>query len=244
MKVNPIITVITPTTGKKSLFKLIKSIWSQGVPVCHIILWDANKSKYFKHRFSVNYFDEYVEEKSMYRNYIPININMKANVVQGNAKGSALRAIGLMAANTDLVTFADDDVEWENNHLLSMLEIIENKNSNWCYCKRKIYCRGRSQLEYLGIDNFESVGEDAKTPYKMVDNNCMMFRRSFGVIGSVMYRETKDYNDDRLMYNFLKENAGDPAKTNMATIKQICPQNLEMFFRTNCTKDTGGSRGN
>ena len=34
------VTIITPTTGKDSLFRLIESITKQKVPVKHIILWD------------------------------------------------------------------------------------------------------------------------------------------------------------------------------------------------------------
>jgi hypothetical protein len=116
---------------------------------------------------------------------------------------------------------------------LQMVEAIENKN--WAFCKRKIWTTlPNGQFEYLGIDEFESVGESAKTPYKMVDNNCMIFRRRFGVSAACLYRETKEYNDDRLMYAFLKKYAGGPGKTNEASINQVCPKKLENMFRTHC----------
>jgi hypothetical protein len=140
----------------------------------------------------------------------------------------------MMASFTDLVTFADDDIIWEENHLLDMLEALDGKQ--WGFCKRRIWTNlPNGEFEFLGIDEFESVGEDAKTPYKMVDNNCMMFRRRLGVSAACLYRETKEYNDDRLMYAFLKEYGGDPGKTNRATVNQTCPKRLEHMFRTHCT---------
>ncbi|MFA7219871.1 MAG: glycosyltransferase family A protein [Synergistaceae bacterium] len=237
-EVNPLVTIITPTTGKDSLFNLIESITKQGVPVCHIILWDEIKDGRFRPSAGnanmkpedlsrPEYWDQY--------NYMVINIDMKVKMVQGVAAGSALRSIGLMGAFTDLVTFADDDVIWEEDHLLQMMDAISDKN--WAFCKRKIWTAlPDGQYEYLGVDEFESVGEEAKTPYKMVDNNCMMFRRRFGVSAACLYREVSEYCDDRLFYAFLMKYAGNPAKTGRATINQVCPKRLEEFFRSNCTK--------
>lgn len=234
---NPSITIITPTTGKDSLFNLIESVTKQGVPICHIILWDDIKQGRFANvsgqpKMIPSDLDkqEYQEEF----NYLVTNIDIKTNMTNGLAAGSALRSIGLMAAYTDLVTFADDDVIWEKDHLIKMMEAVNDKG--WAFCKRKIWTTlPDGQFECLGVDNFESAGEEAKTPYKMVDNNCMIFRRRFGVSAACLYRETKDYNDDRLMYAFLKKYAGEPGKTNEASVNQVCPKKLEAMFRTNCT---------
>jgi hypothetical protein len=70
----------------------------------------------------------------------------------------------------------------------------------------------------------------------MVDNNCMIFKRRFGTSAAVLYRETREYNDDRLMYAFLKKHAGEAGKTNAATINQVCPESLVDFFRNGCVK--------
>jgi hypothetical protein len=233
----PLVTVITPTTGKDSLFNLVESVTKQGVPLCHILLWDDIKQGRFETLTGQPNMVPADLDKPEYweqHNYMVINIDMKANMVNSEAAGSALRSIGMMAAFTDLVTFADDDVIWDDKHLVEMLEAVENKN--WAFCKRKIWTTlPDGQFEYLGVDEFESVGEEAKTPYKMVDNNCMMFRRRFGVSAACLYRETKEYNDDRLMYAFLKQYAGEPGQTNQASINQVCPKKLEEMFRANCT---------
>jgi hypothetical protein len=117
-----------------------------------------------------------------------------------------------------------------------MLEAIKDKN--WTYSKRKIWTRLPDRTyEYLGVDNFESVGEEAKTPYKMVDNSSLIFRRRFGVSAAPLYREIATYNDDREFYQFLMKYAGEPGKTNLATVNQICPDKLVDFFRSNCTRE-------
>jgi hypothetical protein len=220
------VTIITPTTGKASLEDLIASIKTQSVSVDHIVLWDKFRDgpitpnillKYATNTYSVN------------------NIVMNDNFINGKAKGSSLRAIGLMAANTEFVTFGDDDVIWEQNHLESMLSTLGDKN--WVFCKRIIWAKlPNGDFEYLGIDDFESVGEEAKTPYKMVDNNCMMFRRKYGVSASPLYREETEYCDDRNFYQFLMKYAGDPVKTLLPTINQVCPNRLIEFFRNGCTR--------
>lgn len=212
------LTIITPTTGKPSLIRLIESIKKnkKNNHIHHLLIWDKYRDGPF------------IESKEE-DNYILDSISFSKNIVKKSSPGSSLRAIGLMAAQTDFVTFADDDVFWDENHLSSMFAMIQNKN--WGYCRRKIFFNN----EFLGIDEFESVGAKAKTPYKMVDNNCMIFKRIYGSNAAIYYRETQKYNDDRLMYNFLMKNAGTPGETLLPTINQSCPARLVEFFRKNCT---------
>jgi len=214
------ITIITPTTGKSSLFKLIDSIKLQEVNYTHLILWDDKRDSDIN-PFSLEYDG----------NNICNSIVIKGNLVQGQAYGSALRSVGLLAAITPFVTFADDDVFWDKNHLENILDVIDN--NEWAYCRRKIWYND----EYIGVDNFESVGDDdRKVPYEMVDNNCMIFKRELGVIGAAIYRSTSDYNDDRLFYSFLKQYGGTCGKTKEATVNQVCPERLKEMFKTYCTK--------
>lgn len=231
------ITVITPTTGKESLFNSINSLKNQKhpVPINHIILWDNRREGKFlfpdsSGKVSIPSTLE-VEEGSYSSNCIVI----KDDFINGRAAGSSLRAVGLMIANTEWVTFMDDDVMWDSNHAESILDSI--KNSEWGFCKRRIWTDTDEGYECLGIDEFESVGEEAKTPYKMVDNNCMIFKRKYGISAACLYRNTTEYNDDRLMYNFLMKYAGTPAKSGLATINQVCPERLIAHFRENCTKE-------
>lgn len=217
------LTVITPTTGKASLTDLIHSIDAQAAAVFHILLWDDVR-------------DQSARAPESYAAPNRISLVLRGGLGRnGDAPGSALRAIGLMAANTPWVTFADDDVVWERDHTEALQSALEN-DLHWASTLRTVWAPSG---ERLGVDRFESVGDDParKVPYEMCDNNCMVFRREFGTAGAVLYRETRDYNDDRLMYEFLKARAGARGKTGKPTINQICPVRLVEFFRFHCSAE-------
>jgi hypothetical protein len=215
------ITVITPTTGKGSLEDLIVSIDAQtvGPRLLHILLFDDFRSE---GAASPESYDGPTRRSLVF----PWGLGRN-----GDAPGSALRSVALMAAPTPWVVFADDDVRWEPDHAQALLECAGT--GNWASTLRHVWAPGG---DYIGVDRFESVGDDPgrQVPEEMLDNNCMMFRREFGVAAAHLYRETREYNDDRLMYHFLKTHAGPRATTGRPTIHQICPDKLEGFFRHYC----------
>jgi hypothetical protein len=229
------LTLITPTTGKSSLYKLINSIDAQDIPVDHILLWDSKREDDFLYPNFATLITKKPADLDEVRDNgsCRYSIVIPSSFVRGVAYGSSLRAVGLMAANTEFVMFCDDDVFFDNNHFKSMLKLVENHN--WAYCRRKVWANVN---DYIGVDNFESVGDssDRKVPYEMVDNNCMIFNRRLGSSAAVIYRETTEYNDDRNFYAFLKQYGGIPSVTKEATINQICPQRLEGMFRQGCSK--------
>jgi hypothetical protein len=218
MDTTPLVTVITPTTGKAGLKKLKESLRFQKVPYLHLLLWDDVR-------------DQQADDPFVYQDKSTLSICLRGKMVQGVAAGSALRSVGLMAASTEYVTFADDDVWFDENHLSSLVEAIDGKN--WAFSLRKIYSPAG---QYIGVDRFESIGDQSKLPYQLVDNNTNMFRRRYGAAAAHLYRETREYNDDRLMYAFLMKYAGRPGRTGLATVNQACPGRLEQFFRMNCAK--------
>lgn len=227
----PLVTIITPTTGRDSLEKLILSVDKQNIPCVHILLWDDKREDKYLYP-DLNTLK--VKDPHSFNSDNRYSIVIHGSVVQGPAAGSSLRSIGMMAAQTPYVTFADSDVWWEDNHLETMLDAVEG--NQWAYCKRKVWA---NDSDYIGIDNFESVGDgpSRRVPYEMVDNNCMIFSRRLGTSAAVLYRETKEYDDDRLMYAFLKQYGGNPERTEKATINQICPKRLEAMFREGCIKE-------
>jgi hypothetical protein len=218
------LTVITPTTGRPSLDALIESMDRQtiGNPPFHILLWD-------------NVRDAAARAPESY------NSEMRMSMVfppgfgrSGDAPGSPLRAIGLMMVRTPWATFADDDVRWEDDHLAALSDALDERN--WATTLRTVWSPAGKRL---GVDRFESVGDDPtrNVPEEMCDNNCMIFKRELGTSAAVLYRETTAYNDDRLMYKFLKDHAGPRGRTNRPTIHHICPDRLVEFFRRNCSPD-------
>jgi hypothetical protein len=230
MSYNPKISIITPTTGKDSLFNLIEALNAQCVDFKHILLWDNKRDNDYLYPDPQTLKNKNPYDLNDYNRY---SIVIPDNMVQGKACGSSLRAIGLMACDTEFVTFMDDDVWPDKNHLEMMLDLV--KGHQWGYCRRKIWANNGV---YIGVDDFESVGDsnDRKVPYEMVDNNCMIFSRRFGSSAAVLFRETLEYDDDRKNYAFLKQYGGLPNKTNMATINQVCPERLTPMFKQYCTK--------
>jgi hypothetical protein len=222
MPASATITVITPTTGKPSLDILIGSLEKQTVAgaTFHILLWDHIRDPSARPPESYN---------TASRLSLVLPDGFGRNV---NAPGSPLRAIGLMTAMTPWVTFADDDVRWDEGHLAALFKALDGVF--WASTLRTVWSPAG---ERLGVDRFESVGDDPSrgVPYEMCDNNCLVFRRELGTHAAVFYRETQDYNDDRIMYQFLKAKAGRRGRTNMPTIHHICPEKLVVFFRHGCS---------
>jgi hypothetical protein len=218
------ITVITPTTGKPSLDRLIASIDDQspGGKIFHLLLWDQMRDAAAKSPESYN-------ADRRLSLVLPAGLGRNAN-----APGSPLRAIGLMTATTPWVTFADDDVRWDAGHIAALGDAVQGVR--WASTLRTIWTPAG---ERLGIDRFESVGDDPgrRVPYEMCDNNTMVFRRELGTAAAVLFRETRDYNDDRLMYRFLKTSAGRRGTTGKPTIHHTCPDRLVAFFRKECSSD-------
>jgi glycosyltransferase involved in cell wall biosynthesis len=219
----PSLTVITPTIGRACLDRQIEAIAAQegGIEIFHLLIWDDYRSPEARSPESYN---------SSTRFSIVAPPGSGRNEA---APGGILRAIGLMAARTDLVTFADDDVWWEPDHAASLVECLAGGH-RWGSSLRKIWT---PDLQYLGVDRFESVGDDPSrvVPYEMCDNNVMVFERELGVHAAFRYRMTTEYNDDRLMYEFLKANAGPRGRTLRPTVNHICPDFLIEFFTDFCT---------
>jgi len=216
------VTVITPTTGRGSLLRLISSIDAQECEfgIRHLLLWDDKRAV-------GSPLPDALFGPNRWCLVMPDGFGKF-----GDAPGSALRAIGLLAADTPWVTFADDDVWWDRNHIQTIWQSAQGHN--WASTLRFIWS---SEGICLGVDRFESVGDDRgrRVPYEMCDNNCMFFRREFGVAAAPLYRQTLQYNDDRLMYAFLKQHAGRRVTTRVPTVNQICPDRLTAFFRDNCS---------
>jgi hypothetical protein len=213
----PLVSIITPTTGKPGLDRLRESLRKQSVAYTHLLVWDAVR-------------DVAARDPLSYQDAVTHSICLPGKMVIGEAAGSALRAVALMAANTPYVTFADDDVWFDDSHLALLIEAIRGRN--WAFAVRRIHSPGG---ELIGVDRFESIGDESKLPYDLVDNSSNMFVRKLGVGAAHLYRETQQYNDDRLMYAFCKQYGGEPGRTTLPTVNQTCPARLEQYFRKNCS---------
>lgn len=227
----PLVTIITPTTGRESLFHLIESITKQGVPVHHILLWDDNRDGRFnqktdlEHEIKLTPMEPADLDKKEYweeYNYKVTNVLLKGSYNKGIDKGSALRAIGLMVADTDMVTFADDDVIWEKDHLVKLMESL--KGRKWAHSGRKIWVKIKENA-------FECLGVPKDLP---ISHNCILFLRRFGVSAACIYRESEKGKCDESMSEFLQSFCGDPGVLEYPTVNQTCPTAKAIQFKKNC----------
>src|ERR1700753_2032202 len=109
------LTVITPTTGKPSLARLIDSINGQTVAdgVFHFLLWDDVR-------------DSSAKMPGAYESSRCASVVLPTGLRRnGAAPGSPWRAVCLMAAQSPWVTFADDDVSWDPDHAAALLAACE-----------------------------------------------------------------------------------------------------------------------
>lgn len=221
---SPLVTVLTATIGRSSLDTLIDSIDKQPCrdQIMHLLLWDDVRAPEAKEPSSFNG-----------QNRFSI-VAPPATARYGDSVSGPLLAMGLMAAKTPWVTFADDDIRWEPNHLKTLLDSA--RGHNWAYSLRRIWTPNG---ECLGIDRFESIGDQPtrKVDYEMCDSNSVLFKREFGTKGANCFRESTAYNGDRLFYLFLKKYAGPGACTNQPTFNQTCPDRLVDFFKEGCSAE-------
>lgn len=223
-----LLTIITPTTGRVSLNKLIDSVQKNNInnDIVHLILWDSKQDG-----LEPRHIENYIANngyKDVHNIVIPGDV--------GKHWGSGLRSIGLLSATTEYVTFADDDVELKDDYYKTIKESILDKGYDWGGWRRDIY--NPLNENFIGTDNFESVGDstDRKVSYEFLDNSCMVFKRAFGVYASPLYRESTTYSDDREMYKYLKDCSSNYMFLKNPLVNHKCPEKLILFFEENCTK--------
>ena len=219
----PLVTIITPSIGRPSLWRLIQSLDEQPVPFCHIMLFD-------------DFRDEQALAPERYCVAPPhgkrYHITIPGNFVKKPTAGAALRAIGIIAADTPWVAFQDDDCWIERDHFVALLGAVEGKN--WGFSRRRVW---HPDGTLIGYDDFESIGVGNKLGYDLVDGNTYLMRRENAVAMAPRYRETRSYNDDRLALEFLTQHGGEPGQSNIHSVNQVCPDKLVGMFQAYCTKE-------
>lgn len=215
-----LISVITSVRNKENLNQLIESVKLQKIATRHILLFPKN----------INNQEEFKILETEIDNYSSNCMFIKEDEENISNKESYLKSIGLITANTDYVTFADDNIIWEENHLITMLDLIQN--NKWVVCKKRIWTTTESgEYEYLGEYDLSPYFDNNKI---LVDNNCIMFRRKYGSSSACIFRENKLNNDNTQMFDFLSKHAGFPGLTKNATINWVCNNKVADYFRNAC----------
>jgi len=139
-------TVIIPTTGNKELRTAIVSVLDQSYDTkCYVVV---DGEQYSGKTHSI--LSDYIGNKNLKICYLPINVG--ANGFYGHRIYAAFTHL----IDTKYVLYLDQDCWFDEHHVLSCVETIENNNLDWCYSLRKIYDK---EGKYICEDDCESLGK-------------------------------------------------------------------------------------
>jgi glycosyltransferase involved in cell wall biosynthesis len=204
--------VITPTTGKDTVFKAIQSVKDQTMTAEHLVVLDG-----------VQKADGY-----MPKNLLKV-IELPENVGGNGWYGHRVYAAMPLLVNADYILFLDEDNWFEPNHVETMINKIKSKDLMWAYSLRRI-CN--EDGEYIGDDDCESLGR-WPTFYdhtlNFVDTNCYCFKREYLV--RVAHSFYGQWGADRPFYKAAASTLPSFGCTGEATVNYRAPERLHSMFR-------------
>ena len=203
--------VITPTTGKDTVFKAIQSVKDQTMTTEHLVVLDG-----------VQKADGYIPKDLLKIIELPENVG-------GNGwYGHRVYAAMPLMVNADYILFLDEDNWFEPNHVETMINKIRSKDLMWAYSLRRI-CDERGQ--YVLDDDCESLGR-YPTFYdhtlNFVDTNCYCFKRDYLV--RVAHSFYGQWGADRPFYKAAASTLPSFGCTGEATVNYRAPERLLGMF--------------
>jgi hypothetical protein len=219
------ITVITPTIGRRSLKRLIESLSKQNIKLVHFILWDRKRCE-----------DGYEPDdkrlkKYENKNYQIYHISLLHPIQNKPRIDNYLRSVGIMMATTPYITQIDDDCWIEESWLKRGIENMKEKDEDYCFCKRKLWI---SEEEYLGIDDYESIGVKNDFGYYLMETNSILFTQKIA-FDIACITNHYGYGHDRIIAQYLIERRKG-IYDNEVGLNQIVPDFLVEFHKKNVGK--------
>lgn len=240
----PVITIITPTLGNKSLIRLKKSLQYESIPYIHLILWDKNRVSN-----SIN--------PSMLKddNTFCYEFTHPYYQYPGQRNDVWLRAVGVSLTNTPYITFFDDDTWPNRGHLSKIMNVFRKKKVDYIHCYRRMWEDKKlvnnnllhqdntdiknyelyNGLELIGVDNFEAIGERNKFGYRLVDNSSVYLKLDVARRIMNVFLENQVYGDDRLTPEVLDNYKGYFLKE--VLVNHVAKPSLLNFFKENITQE-------
>jgi glycosyltransferase involved in cell wall biosynthesis len=191
----PLVTVITPTTGNRQLYDVLKSVSRQTYSnIEHIVVVDG--PQYSK---AVN---GMIEGSQAILLQLPYNT--------GHSQYNGHRIYGAMSyiAEGEYICFLDQDNWYEDHHIESLVDVIQQGN-DWAYSLRKIVSQ---EGEYICNDDCESLGKwDSVINDKFIDVNCFMIPKMAAIqFSPYWYRRARHPQEqpevDRILSPFMMQN--------------------------------------
>ena len=208
------IMVITPTTGKHTLYKAIESVQNQTVKTDHLVVLDGQ--------------DAWAKVRMTPSNYSCKWMLLPENVGGNGWYGHRVYAAMPLMVNADYILFLDEDNWFEPNHVETMINKIKSKDLMWAYSLRRI-CNEVG--EYIRDDDCESLGRWPAFydhTLNFVDTNCYCFRREYLV--TVAHKFYGQWGADRPFYKAAASDLPSFGCTGEATVNYRAPERLFGMF--------------
>lgn len=191
---NPLVTVITATTGTHQLYDALKSVNRQTYSnIEHIVVADG--PQFSKQTYGIT-------EGSQ-----ALVVNLPHNTGYDNYNGHRIYGSMSYIAKGDYLCFLDQDNWYEDTHIESMVDVIRSGN-DWAYSLRKIVSQ---EGTYICNDDCESLGKwKSILNDNFVDVNCFMIPKMAAVAFSpYWYRRARHPQEqpevDRCLSAFMMQ---------------------------------------
>lgn len=215
----PVFTIITPTMGNRSLLKLKESLRAETTPFIHLVLWDSRRAE--------NALTPMEIEDARTFSYV---LRHPYFEMPNQRNDVHLRALGIQMTNTPFITWKDDDVTVEPNHLAKILAYMTRAKLDYTFCKRRMY---EPSGEIIGIDEFESTGELNELGYTLIDNSSLYVRLETARKLSINFLNHETYGDDRYTKGFLDSIKARGSRFQEVLVNHTAKPLLVDFFKRN-----------
>lgn len=163
------VAVITPTIGKPELEEAMISVQKQTYGnIQHVIVVDGEK------------FMTSVIGSCHYAPNTQV-VHTPTQTGLGGYYGHRIYAAYSHLVNADYIFFLDEDNWWDENHVESLVNLLEEKNLDFAHSLRKVYIN----REYLADDCCEAIGRwpiawsRGENPEHLVDTSSYAFRKTW-----------------------------------------------------------------
>jgi hypothetical protein len=235
---HPVFTIVTPTTGRRSLLRLKQCLRREKTKYVHLVLWDHK-------RCEDALTPEEVEDERTFcyvikHPFTPMNMFSEcfdtgvSAVTNPNAISRAdvwLRALGITMARTKYIKCCDDDTWPEENHLQIVHRYMEEKQLDFTWCFRRMWKRDGT---HIGVDRFEATGELNAFGYTLLDNSSLFYNQKAANILRQVFMKKQIYGDDRYTSKPLHDHCKGERIDRILTNHCAQPE-LENFFSKYCS---------
>jgi glycosyltransferase involved in cell wall biosynthesis len=186
------VIVITPTTGSKKLLSAVTSIQAQLYPnLTHLIVIDGETFVKSTH--------EILNAGNLNRFKV---LTLPYNTGKDGFNGHRIYAAVPYLIDSDYIFFLDEDNWYDNDHVSSLVQLMESENLEWSFSLRKI-CEHNGK--FVTNDDCESLGDwpsySGRKP--LVDTSCYAMRGE--VLKKICHRWYHPLGADRFFFENISQ---------------------------------------